>query len=58
MKVKYKDFTAVVPDETDPTTILNTLKGTFSELSNGSYEIVNEGGEKTMKIFLKTGSKA
>jgi hypothetical protein len=58
MKVKYNDFSATVPDDVNPDTVLNTLKGSFTELSNGAYTFATENGEKVMQIYLKTGSKA
>ncbi len=58
MKVKYNDFVSVVPDDVEPATIFNTLKGTFQELANGAYTVDTIAGEKVMNIYLKTGSKA
>lgn len=58
MRVKYNELNTVVPDDVDPATVFNTLKASFGELSNGEYTIVQEGGEKVMKVSLKTGSKA
>lgn len=58
MRVKYNDFTSVVPDEVDPAVVFNTLKSNFGELANGAYDVTTEGGEKVMKVYLKTGSKA
>lgn len=58
MKVVYNDFSAVVPDDVNPVEVFNQLKSVYAELSNGSYNISTENGEKTMKVFLKTGSKA
>lgn len=58
MKVQYNDFNAVVPDDMDPNAVFNTLKQTFTELQNGSYNVVVENGEKIMKPFVQSGSKA
>ncbi len=58
MRVKYNEFSNVVPDDLDPAAIFNTLKNTFPELSNGTYEVVQENGEKTMKVSVRGGSKA
>lgn len=58
MKVKYNDFVSQVSDDVDPEEIMRTLRQSFSELINGTYSIVTEGGERVMKVFLRTGSKA
>ncbi len=58
MRVKYNDFSSVVPDDSNPAQVFNVLKDTFTELQNGSYNIETENGEKVMKVFLRTGSKA
>lgn len=58
MRVRYQDINQTVPDDVNPDVVFNTLKQTFSELVNGSYSIVTEGGERVMQVYLRSGSKA
>ncbi len=58
MRVKYNDFVSQVSDDMDPNEIMKALRQSFSELLNGTYEILTEGTEKVMKVFLRTGNKA
>lgn len=58
MRVQYGEFRATVDDTTAPADVFATLKQSFTELTNGDFTVGTEAGEKVMKVFLKTGSKA
>ena len=55
MKYKKSKFNFVVPDEHDKLLIFNSLRGTFSEISNsvynGDFETFNDETLKTMKDY-------
>lgn len=59
MKVIYGSHVNTdLPDGTSPEDIMNILKESYSELSNGQYAITTENGVQTMRITLRSGSKA
>lgn len=59
MRVIYgSQVDTVVPDGSAPADIMNILKETFAELSNGTFSVTTEGGVQVMRISLKSGSKA
>ena len=58
MKIVYNDYVQQVSDNVSPADVFEALKKHFSELKNGDYTVVEEGGEKVLKAFLKTGNKA
>ncbi len=59
MKVVYGSvFQTEVADTVDPAAIFNSLKDTYSELKNGTYEVTGTGASRTMTISVKSGKKA
>lgn len=59
MRVIYgSQIDTTVPDDTAPADVMNILKESFAELSNGTYAITNEGGVQVMRVSLRSGSKA
>lgn len=59
MRVIYgSDIDMEVSDDLNPAEIMETLKGTYRELDNGTYNITTEGGERVMRISLRSGRKA
>lgn len=59
MRIIYGDqVNTVVDDSTAPADIMDVMKDTYSELSNGQYNVTTEGGEQVMRITLRSGSKA
>lgn len=59
MRVVYGDLiNTTVPDSANTTEVFQTLQRNFPELSNGSFEILGSGDDRTMRVFVKSGSKA
>jgi len=59
MQVIYgTDINVNVADNVDPEDVMETLRGNYSELSNGSYTINEEDGSSVMRVKLESGSKA
>lgn len=59
MRVVYSDLiNTTVPDSASAQEVFDTLKRNFPELSNGSFEITGSGDDRTMRVFVKSGSKA
>lgn len=59
MRVIYgNEVNTVVPDESNPQEILTILRESYAELANSDHSITTEGGERVMRITLKSGSKA
>lgn len=53
------EIDTVVPGNLTPESILESLKTTFKELSDGEYTMTDDGdGGSVMRITLKQGKKA
>lgn len=41
-----------------PQAIFDTLKNTYKELADGTFNVTTEGGQRVLRITLKEGRKA
>lgn len=59
MRVIYGDqLNTTISDDVSPDDIFATLKDSFNELRNGTYNVTTENGERVMRVTVRAGSKA
>lgn len=59
MRVIYgNEIDTNVNDNVTPEDVMTTLKSSYRELDNATFNVATESGERVMRVSLRSGSKA